>query len=53
VSARAFDIDARPNGVQSLERLVARGLAAGARDVRGAFLPCTWEPVGTLSEYLA
>jgi NDP-sugar pyrophosphorylase family protein len=28
-------------------------LGAGARDVRGEFLPCVWEPVGTLAEYLA
>jgi mannose-1-phosphate guanylyltransferase len=28
-------------------------LQAGARDVRGCFEPCTWEPVGTPEEYLA
>lgn len=32
---------------------LAPRLAAGARDVHGVFLPCTWEPVGTLEEYLA
>lgn len=31
---------------------LAPRLAAGARDVFGAFQPCMWEPVGTLSEYL-
>jgi mannose-1-phosphate guanylyltransferase len=28
-------------------------VAAGARDVRGSFAACRWEPVGTLPEYLA
>lgn len=32
---------------------LAPRLAAGARDVHGVFLPCVWEPVGTLAEYLA
>jgi len=32
---------------------LAPRLAAGARDVHGVFLPCLWEPVGTLAEYLA
>lgn len=32
---------------------LAPRLAAGARDVHGVFLPCVWEPVGTLAEYFA
>lgn len=28
-------------------------IQAGARDVRGCFAPCRWEPVGTPAEYLA
>ena len=32
---------------------LAPRLAAGVRDVGGEFLPCRWEPVGTLPEYLS
>ena len=28
-------------------------LQAGARDVRGCFEPCRWEPIGTPAEYLS
>ena len=53
VSARAFDSMPDRTVFSHLNDWLAPRLAAGARDVRGAFLPCTWEPVGTLSEYLA
>ena len=53
VSARAFDSMPDRTVFSHLNDWWAPRLAAGTRDVCGAFLPCTWEPVGTLSEYLA
>jgi mannose-1-phosphate guanylyltransferase len=53
VSARALDTLPEREAFGHFDHWLAPRLAAGARDVHGAFLPCTWEPVGTLSEYLA
>ena len=53
VSARAFDTLPEREVFSHFDHWLAPRLAAGARDVYGAFLPSTWEPVGTLSEYLA
>jgi mannose-1-phosphate guanylyltransferase len=53
VSARALDTLPEREVFGHFDHWLAPRLAAGARDVRGAFLPCTWEPVGTLAEYLA
>jgi mannose-1-phosphate guanylyltransferase len=53
VSARALDTLPEREAFGHFDHWLAPRLAAGARDVRGAFLPCTWEPVGTLAEYLA
>jgi mannose-1-phosphate guanylyltransferase len=52
VSASAFDTMPERDVFGHFEHWLAPRLAAGARDVQGAFLPCTWEPVGTLAEYL-
>lgn len=52
VSARAFDALPEREVFSHFEGWIAPLLAAGARDVRGDFAPCTWEPVGTLREYL-
>jgi mannose-1-phosphate guanylyltransferase len=53
VSARAFDTLPEREVFGHFDHWLAPRLAAGARDVHGAFPPCTWEPVGTLAEYLA
>jgi mannose-1-phosphate guanylyltransferase len=53
VSARAFDTMPEREVFGHFDDWLAPRLAAGARDIRGAFVPCTWEPVGTLAEYLA
>ncbi len=53
VSARAFDTLPEREVFGHFDDWLAPRLAARARDVHGAFLPCTWEPVGTLAEYLA
>ena len=53
VSARAFDSLPDREVFGHFDDWLAPRLAAGARDVHGAFVPCTWEPVGTLAEYLA
>ena len=53
VSARALDSLPEREVFGHFDHWLAPRLAAGARDVYGAFLPCTWEPVGTLAEYLA
>ncbi|MDH3519915.1 MAG: NDP-sugar synthase [Myxococcales bacterium] len=53
VSARAFEALPKQQAFCHLGAWIAPMLAAGARDVRGALdLPCSWEPVGTLVEYL-
>jgi mannose-1-phosphate guanylyltransferase len=52
VSARALDTLPEREVFGHFDHWLAPRLAAGARDVFGAFVPCTWEPVGTLSEYL-
>jgi len=53
VSARALDSMPEREVFSHLNDWLAPRLAAGARDVHGAFPACTWEPVGTLAEYLA
>jgi NDP-sugar pyrophosphorylase family protein len=53
VSARALDTLPEREVFGHFDDWLAPRLAAGARDVQGVFLPCTWEPVGTLAEYLA
>jgi NDP-sugar pyrophosphorylase family protein len=52
VSARAFDAMPAREAFSIFRDWIAPMLRAGARDVRGEFLPCRWEPVGTLGEYL-
>lgn len=52
VSARAFDALPNREVFSHFEGWIAPMLAGGARDVRGVFDACTWEPVGTLEEYL-
>jgi NDP-sugar pyrophosphorylase family protein len=53
VSARAFDAMPDREVFGLFTDWIAPMLRAGARDVRGEFIPCRWEPVGTLPEYLA
>jgi NDP-sugar pyrophosphorylase family protein len=56
VAARAFDGLPDRECFGHLDDWVAPQLAAGAEDIRGeVWSParCTWEPVGTLREYLA
>jgi hypothetical protein len=54
VSRRAFDALPQRAVFNHFDHWIAPMLADGARDVRGELdLPCTWEPVGTLAEYLA
>jgi mannose-1-phosphate guanylyltransferase len=53
VSAAALDSLPDRDAFGHFDAWIGPRLAAGARDVRGEFLPCTWEPVGTLAEYLA
>jgi len=53
VSAAALDALPEREVFGHFDAWLGPRLAAGARDVRGEFLPCTWEPVGTLAEYLA
>jgi mannose-1-phosphate guanylyltransferase/phosphomannomutase len=53
VSARAFDSMPDREVFGHFDDWLAPRLAAGARDVHGAFVPCTWEPVGTFAQYLA
>ena len=53
VSARAFDAMPARDVFSHLDDWIAPMLKAGARDIRGELdLPCCWEPVGTLPEYL-
>jgi mannose-1-phosphate guanylyltransferase len=52
-SPRAFDSMPERQVFGHFDDWLAPRLAAGARDVQGAFLPSRWEPVGTLAEYLA
>ena len=52
VSARALDTLPDREVFSHIDHWLAPRLAEGSRDVRGVFLPCTWEPVGTLPEYL-
>lgn len=53
VAARAFDFLPDRERFSHLDDWLAPRLAAGARDVRAEFAPCTWVPVGTPAEYLA
>jgi NDP-sugar pyrophosphorylase family protein len=54
VSARALDALPEREAFSHFDHWIAPMLADGARDVRGELdLPHTWEPVGTLAEYLA
>ncbi len=56
VAARAFDSLPDRSCFGHLDDWVAPRLAAGASDIRGELwspAQCTWEPVGTLREYLA
>ena len=53
VSAEALDTLPDLEKFSHFDAWLAPRLAAGARDIRGEFVPCTWEPVGTLAEYLA
>jgi NDP-sugar pyrophosphorylase family protein len=56
VSARAFDGMPEREVFGHLDDWLAPRLAGGARDVRADVMEvteCTWEPVGTLAEYLA
>jgi mannose-1-phosphate guanylyltransferase len=53
VSARAFDSLPDEEVFSHFQGWIAPMLADGARDVRGEFAPCLWEPVGTPAEYLA
>ena len=56
VAARAFDGLPDRSCFGHLDDWVAPRLAAGASDIRGELwspAQCTWEPVGTLREYLA
>ncbi|MGE4650406.1 MAG: NDP-sugar synthase [Myxococcota bacterium] len=53
VSSRAFDSMPGRDRFNHLDDWIAPLLVAGARDIRGELdLPCRWEPVGTLPEYL-
>jgi NDP-sugar pyrophosphorylase family protein len=52
-SPRVFDAMPEREVFGHFDDWLAPRLAAGARDVHGSFLPSTWEPVGTLAEYLA
>ncbi|MEM7411860.1 MAG: sugar phosphate nucleotidyltransferase [Myxococcota bacterium] len=52
VSARAFDSLPEREVFSHIDHWWAPLLSNGARDIRGVFEPCTWEPVGTLPEYL-
>lgn len=51
VSARAFDSMPEQETFGHFDGWIAPLLAGGARDVRGVFPECLWEPVGTLDEY--
>ncbi len=53
VSPRAFDAMPEREVFSHFDHWLAPRLAGGTRDVHGVFLSCTWEPVGTLAEYLA
>jgi mannose-1-phosphate guanylyltransferase len=53
VSTRALEALPDREVFGHFDHWLAPRLAAGARDVRGVFLACSWEPVGTLAEYLA
>jgi NDP-sugar pyrophosphorylase family protein len=56
VAARAFDRLPDLECFGHLDEWIAPQLAAGAEDIRGEVgspSQCTWEPVGTLREYLA
>ena len=53
VSPRAFDALPDLEVFSHFDDWIAPMIAAGARDVRGDFGRCLWEPVGTPAEYLA
>ena len=53
VSPRAFDTMPARSTFNHFDDWIAPMLRAGAQDIRGELdLPCRWEPVGTLPEYL-
>jgi mannose-1-phosphate guanylyltransferase len=53
VSRRALDTLPAREVFSHFEGWLWPLLRLGARDVRGSFAPCRWEPVGTPAEYLA
>ena len=53
VSPRALDALPEREIFSHFEGWLWPLVKAGARDVRGSFLPCRWTPVGTPEEYLA
>jgi len=53
VSRRALDALPEREIFSHFEGWIWPLLQAGARDVRGSFATCRWEPVGTPAEYLA
>jgi mannose-1-phosphate guanylyltransferase len=54
VSRRALDALPQREVFGHFDHWIVPMLAGGARDVRGDLdFPCTWEPVGTLAEYLS
>jgi len=52
VSARALASLPEREVFSHFDGWLAPRLAAGVRDIAGEFLPCFWEPVGTVPEYL-
>lgn len=52
VSPRAFDALPDQDVFSHFDGWIAPMLANKARDIRGSFQPCQWEPVGTPLEYL-
>ena len=52
VSPRAFDALPDQRIFSHFDGWIWPLLADGARDIRGVFEPCLWEPVGTPQEYL-
>lgn len=53
VSPRAFEALPDRDVFSHFDGWIAPMLDAGARDIRGVFAACRWEPVGTPAEYLA
>ncbi len=52
VSPRAFDTLPDREVFSHFEGWIWPLLQAGAKDIRGVFDPCLWEPIGTPEEYL-